>query len=191
MHPGTRRRFRQAGWESVGILPKDESQNPTQCLESKKYTMSDCLKRNEHLQLTSFNFSAEFRLKWMKSLVLRETLSMRILANWSTYHRYCRSEVRYQSELFDSNPTMSCDCQEEPHAFKILGATPRWEADGIYPQRVSKQVEGSLQQSSLDGEDTSRISFWNPRNPLLLTCIITKLGTGVELLNPYLFKLKV
>lgn len=138
LHPDARHRFRQAGWESVGILPEDENQSATQCLESKKCTLSLCLTRNRCLQLIFLNFSAEYKLKWMKSLVLRGTLSMRILANWSTYHRYCRSEVRYQSELFGSTPAMSRDCQEEPHAFKILGAAPKWEADGICPQRISK-----------------------------------------------------
>lgn len=77
----TKHKFRQAGWESVGILPEDGSQSPAQCLESKKCNLSTRLARNGRLQLTFFNLTAGFRPKWMKFLVPRETLTMMILAN--------------------------------------------------------------------------------------------------------------
>lgn len=142
----TRHKFRQAGWESVGILPEDGSQSPTRCLESKKCTLSACLAKNGCLQLIFLNLTVEFRPKWMKSLVPRETSAMRILANWSTYHRYCGSEVRYQSELFGSAPAMSCDCQEELHTFKNLGATPRcWRYLSSESKRAGREPSAAAQ----------------------------------------------
>lgn len=142
LHPDMRHKFRQAGWESVGILPEDGSQSPAQCLESKKCNLLTCLARNGCLQLTFFNLTAGFRLKWMMFLVPKETLTMRILANSPTYRRYCRSEVKYQSELFGSTSAMSW------RSPTLLRAMPVFYPDSVYPQRVCKKVPWAICSSA-------------------------------------------
>jgi len=86
----------------------------------------------------------------MKFLVPRETLTMRILANSPTYRRYCRSAVKYQSELSDGTPAISWDSQEVPHTFKILRAMPVFGPDSVCPPAVTVSC---LQQPSLHRKD--------------------------------------
>lgn len=140
LHPDMRHKFRQAGWISRHFCLRMGVKVQVNVWEVKKCNLSTCLARNGRLQLTFFNLTAGFRPKWMKFLVPRETLTMRILANSPTYRRYCRSEVKYQSELFSSTPAISQDHQEEPHTFKVLRAMPVFDPDAVCLLWVSKQV---------------------------------------------------